>query len=150
MGKRKLAPHEKIKKVRRAQTAGVDGRTDYAENAGDYVRDATRVGAPAAYADMLDRAPRNLYELAARLITEVDQANKIDFRLVRWYGSRVLMQFQLSRVRYDLHLIRRVIDRVDRRPVRRPDLNGAILFELAPLERELARDVLHMQMVCDV
>ena len=139
MGKRKLAPHEKVKKVRRAQSAGVDGRTDYAADAGVPVRDVTRVGATAAGSDMMDRAPRDLYELAARLITEVDQVNKINFRLIRWYGSRILMQFQLSRARYDLHLIRRVIDRVDRRPMRRPDLNGAMPFELAPLERELAR-----------
>ena len=47
------------------------------------------------------------------------------------------MKFQLLRVRYDLHLIRRVIDRVDRRSVRRPDLNGAMPFELGPLDREL-------------
>ena len=104
MGKRKLASHEKIKKVRRAQAAGVNRRTDLAIDGGDVERDATRVGATATYADMMDRAPRHLIELAARLIIEVDQVNKINFCLIHVrHSSPILMQFQLSRASYDLH-----------------------------------------------
>ena len=49
------------------------------------------------------------------------------------------MQSQLSRVRYDLHLISRVIDRVDKHPMHQADFNGDMPFELAAFERELAR-----------
>ena len=73
--KRKLAPHEKNKKVRRAQTAGVDGRRKYAADASDLVRDGARLGSTASSADMVDHAPRGFHELATRLITEVDQVN---------------------------------------------------------------------------
>ena len=139
MDKRKVfTPREDQEGLSRA-IRGHRRRADYTADSADPVRDEARVGTPAAYAGMLDRVLRDLYELAARLITEVNQANKINFRLICWYGSRVLVQFQLSRVRYDLYLIRCVIDRVDKRPLRRPDLNGAMPFELAPLERELAR-----------
>ena len=55
--------------MRRAQTTDVDVCTDYAADAGDIERDVARIGASAAYADMMNRAPQDLNELAARLIT---------------------------------------------------------------------------------
>ena len=48
--------------MRRVKSIGIDGRTDYAADAGDILREATRVGTPATHADMMDRAPRDLYE----------------------------------------------------------------------------------------
>ena len=84
-------------------------------------------------------APRHLYELAARLITEVDQVNKINFLPIRWYASRIFIQFHISGARYDLNLFCRVIDRIDRFSVRRPDLNVPFLSGHASIEREFAR-----------
>ena len=106
----------------------INWRTYYAANAGDVERDATRMDATAAYADMTDRAPRDPCELAARIITEVDLVNQINFYLNCWYGSKILRKIKLARARYYLHLILRVIDRVGRRPVSRPDLNDAMPF----------------------
>ena len=49
MGKLKLAPHDKINKMRRVQIAGVGGCTEYAADTGDIVHDEERMDVTAAY-----------------------------------------------------------------------------------------------------
>ena len=46
-----------------------------------------------AHAEIMDCASSNFYELAAGLVPVLDLANNIYYRLISWYGSRILMQF---------------------------------------------------------